>query len=467
MITSMAVWPDTPTTVGFGSAASRAARGVVIAVSDLGKMYRMYRRPLDRLKQMLWLGRRAYGREFWALRDVSLEVCRGQALGIIGRNGSGKSTLLQILAGTLAPTEGTVETQGRVAALLELGSGFNPEFTGRENVFLNGAILGLSRAQMEDQYDSIVEFADIGEFIDQPIKIYSNGMLVRLAFAVQVHVHADVLIVDEALSVGDIFFQQKCFDHIRRLKSAGVTILYVSHDLASVKSVCDRALVMRDGRIIFDGEPSEAVNLYFRDLGDALGRQPGSMAARPEVVASRDQVSIQGFLEHSILRRSRPQFGAPGLQLIAARVCDEDGRDSASVEMMRALVFHLLICAHQTVELPIVGMHLHDRLGNLVFASGTLQLGKRLPQLQTGDHLVVSFRLELRVSPGEYTFDLLTGEPAAGSNPNVGVVHDSHESLGPIVVQQPAKSLLPFYGAAQLPLTVTYEYAGENSSGPF
>jgi ABC-type polysaccharide/polyol phosphate transport system ATPase subunit len=462
MITSMTVWPDATTTVGRGSDGSRVVSGVAIAVNGLGKMYRIYRRPLERLKQMLCLGQRAYGREFWALRAVSLNVRRGEAVGIIGRNGSGKSTLLQILAGTLAPTEGTVETGGRVAALLELGSGFNPEFTGRENVFLNGAILGLSRAEMEARYERIVAFADIGEFIDQPIKIYSSGMLVRLAFAVAVHVHADILIVDEALSVGDIFFQQKCFDHIRRLKSSGVTILYVSHDLASIKSVCDRALVMKDGAIIFDGEPSEAVNLYFRDLGDALG--PSPMAAGPAEVASQGPVSIQGFLERSILRRGQLPVGIPGLELVAARVCDEDGRDSISVGMMRALVFHLLICAHRTVEVPIVGMHVHDRLGNLVFASGTLQIGKRLPHLKPGDHLVVSFKLELRVSPGEYTFDLLTGEPAAGSNPNVAVVHDSHESLGPIVVRRPAETLLPFYGAAQLPLTVSYEYMGNDAT---
>ena len=304
--------------------------------------------------------------------------------------------------------------KGRVAALLELGSGFNPEFTGRENVFLNGAILGLSRAEMEARYEHIVGFADIGEFIDQPIKIYSNGMLVRLAFPVQVHVHADVLIVDEALAVGDIFFQQKCFDHIRRLKSAGVTILYVSHDLVSVQSICDRAVVMRNGGIVFDGQPNEAVNVYFRDLGDALGTRPGAVVAPTDLAApSRDLLPIQELVERSILRRSPTKHEAPGLELVATCVCDEKGQDCLSVDMMRALVFHLLVWANRAVQCPIVGIHLHDRLGNLVFATGTLQIGQRLPQLEAGDQLVVSFRLELRVSPGEYTFDLLTGEPAA------------------------------------------------------
>jgi ABC-type polysaccharide/polyol phosphate transport system ATPase subunit len=431
---------------------------IAVSASGLGKMYRIYQRPQDRLKQMLWRGRRNYGREFWALRDISLEVRRGEALGIIGRNGSGKSTLLQILAGTLTPTEGSVETKGRVAALLELGSGFNPEFTGRENVFLNGAILGLSRAEMGARYEHIVEFADIGDFIDQPTKIYSSGMLVRLAFAVQVHVQADVLIVDEALSVGDIFFQQKCFAHIRRLKSAGVTILYVSHDLPSVQSICDRVVVMRSGGIAFEGEPNEAVNVYFRDLGDALGARPAALptdAATP----SREPVPIHEFVERSILRRGRTKHEATGLEVVAVRVCDEKGQDCLGVDMMRALVIHVLVCANRTVDCPMVGIHLHDRLGNLVFATGTLQIGQRLPQLETGDQLIVSFRLELRVSPGEYTFDVLTGEPSAGSDPNVGVLHDSHESLGPIVVQHPVESLLLFYGVAQLPLTVTYALA--------
>lgn len=239
-----------------------AADDVVISARGIGKMYRIYDRPQDRLKQMFWRGRRMYGREFWALRGVSLEVERGEALGIIGRNGSGKSTLLQIIAGTLAPSEGEARVSGRVGALLELGSGFNPEFTGRENVLLNGAILGLTREEMEARFDAIAAFADIGEFIDQPIKIYSSGMLVRLAFAVQAHIQPDILIVDEALAVGDVYFQHKCMRRIKELVDQGTTLLFVSHVTETVKRFCRRGLWLDGGQARYFGEAGVAVEKY-------------------------------------------------------------------------------------------------------------------------------------------------------------------------------------------------------------
>jgi ABC-type polysaccharide/polyol phosphate transport system ATPase subunit len=235
---------------------------VAISIRDVGKMYRIYDQPQDRLKQMLWRGRRTYGRDFWALRGVSFEVRRGESVGIIGRNGSGKSTLLQIIAGTLAPTQGQVRVDGSVAALLELGSGFNPEFTGRENVFLNGAILGVERAEMERRFDQIAAFADIGSFIDQPVKIYSSGMMVRLAFAVQAFLEPDVLIVDEALSVGDVYFQHKCMRRIKELVDRGTTLLFVSHSTATVKRFCQRGVWLDSGQVRYVGEAGVAVEKY-------------------------------------------------------------------------------------------------------------------------------------------------------------------------------------------------------------
>ena len=447
-----------PASAGRSPAVARSEPEARVAIEarGLGKLYRIYDCPQDRLKQMFRLGRRTYGREFWALRHCSLDVRSGEAVGIIGRNGSGKSTLLQLVAGTLDPSEGAVRVRGRLAALLELGSGFNPEFTGRENVLLNGAILGLSRAEMRERHGRIAAFADIGDFMDQPVKTYSSGMVIRLAFAVQAHVEADVLIVDEALAVGDVFFQQKCFAHIDRLRDAGVTILYVSHDLASVERICDRALVLNDGGVAFEGRPSEAVNFYFRALGDAIAGRRGR-PEREEALAGGPPSPGEIF-EHSVLRDPPPALRPPpALELLAARVCDDDERDALVAPMMGALVFRLLVRAHRRVERPIVGLHLHDRMGNLVFASGTLQLGKTLPALDPGERMVVSFRLELRVSPGEYTFDLLAGEPTGGDDPNVAVVHDSRETLGPLVVSRPPEPLLPFYGIAQLPMTVSCE----------
>lgn len=244
---------------------------ISIKVENLSKCYHIYEQPQDRLKQMVLprlqrlTGRRqkSYGREFWALQDVSLEVKKGEVVGIIGRNGSGKSTLLQMICGTLNPTSGKIATLGRVAALLELGSGFNPEFTGRENVYLNASVLGLSRGETEAQFASIVAFADIGDFIDQPVKTYSSGMMLRLAFAVSVHVQPDILIVDEALSVGDIAFRNKCMEAIQKLVSQGVTILFVTHDLGTLQLLCSRVIWLVHGRLQASGNPVRIAQDYY------------------------------------------------------------------------------------------------------------------------------------------------------------------------------------------------------------
>jgi ABC-type polysaccharide/polyol phosphate transport system ATPase subunit len=236
---------------------------VAIRVDNLGKSYRIYDSPKDRLKQALWRGRRQYFREFWALRNVSFEVRRGETLGIIGRNGSGKSTLLQMICGTLTPTEGSLQTHGRVAALLELGSGFNPEFTGRENVAINARLLGLSEREVDEKFNDIVEFSEIGQFIDQPVKTYSSGMFVRLAFAIASHSDPDILIVDEALSVGDFAFQNKCTIRIKKLREKGMTLIFVSHDLSTLQLICDRAIWIHEGQLKAMGDPVQACQSYY------------------------------------------------------------------------------------------------------------------------------------------------------------------------------------------------------------
>jgi len=233
-----------------------------IVATNVSKMYRMYARPSDRLKEMAWIGRRAFHHQFWALRDISFEVARGQTLGVIGPNGSGKSTLLEILTGILQPTTGRVRTSGRVAALLDLGAGFNPEFTGRENLFMNGEIMGLGRRHIERNFERIADFAEIGEFMDQPMKTYSTGMWVRLAFAAAIHVDPEVLVVDEALAVGDAIFANRCVQKFRELKARGVTVVLVSHDLALVKVICDRAMLLYEGRSHAEGDPGDVVNRY-------------------------------------------------------------------------------------------------------------------------------------------------------------------------------------------------------------
>lgn len=235
---------------------------MAISIADISKRYEMYAQPKDRLLQFFSFGRRQFFQEFWALRDVSFSVAKGETVGILGRNGSGKSTLLQIIAGTLAPTAGEVHTSGVLAALLELGSGFNPEFTGRENVYLNGSILGLSKDAMDRRFDDIAAFADIGLHLDQPVKTYSSGMAVRLAFAVQACIKPDILIVDEALSVGDEKFQRKCFDYIEGLRENGCSVLLVTHSTATVEKFCQRGVLLHQGRMHGVGPAKEIVDQY-------------------------------------------------------------------------------------------------------------------------------------------------------------------------------------------------------------
>src|SRR5277367_763528 len=239
---------------------------VIISVKDLGKIYHLYNKPIDRLKQAFLWGRKKLFREFWALKGVSFDVKRGEVLGLIGRNGSGKSTLLQIVCGVLKPSSGVAQVKGRVAALLELGSGFNPDFTGRENVYMNGAILGLTKTQIDQRYDDIVRFAEIGAFVDQPVKTYSSGMVVRLAFSIAVHVDAEVLVVDEALSVGDVAFQFKCLHHLESLLERGVTILLVSHDVQLVKGYCTRAIYLKNNAMEYYGDCETATEMYLKDM---------------------------------------------------------------------------------------------------------------------------------------------------------------------------------------------------------
>ena len=284
--------------------APQSADDVAIHVSGVSKCYQLYDQPQDRLRQSIYprlqriLGRepRSYAREFWALRDISFSVERGETVGIIGRNGSGKSTLLQVLCGTLAPTMGAVETHGRVAALLELGAGFNPDFTGRENVYMNATILGLNRQDIDIKFDDIAAFADIGEFIDQPVKTYSSGMYVRLAFAVSANVDADILIIDEALAVGDARFQAKCMKRIKILQESGCSILFVSHDVGSVRTLCERAIWLEGGRIRMAGDVFPVTGHYMEYLFDDC--RPSDVASAIDV-SNSSSVSSKDDLDHN------------------------------------------------------------------------------------------------------------------------------------------------------------------------
>jgi lipopolysaccharide transport system ATP-binding protein len=388
---------------------------IAISVRGVGKMYRIYDRPQDRLKQMLWRGRRMYGREFWALRDVSFDLPRGETLGIVGRNGSGKSTLLQIIAGTLTPTEGDAHIGGRVAALLELGSGFNPEFTGRENVFMNGAILGLSRQEMEELFDEIAAFADIGEFIDQPVKLYSSGMAVRLAFAVQAFVPKEILIVDEALAVGDMFFQAKCMAQMKRMLDSGVTVVFVSHDTGSIKSLCRRALLLDHGRLVDDDAAAKVVEHYFslkvkgeQSVIDASKlpapvTQTDRVTGRVVAVAADDEFQKRAAFQR--IQNGKAQFA--DIQLL-----DQSGRPISEVEYNQIVTLRLVIQVHKDMDSELTfGYHIRAPNGVDAVYSDSVIEDKSIEAPRSGDWYVVDWTFQAALKAGHYNIAAVLSIP--------------------------------------------------------
>lgn len=330
--------------------------GVAIKVENLSKCYQIYDQPQDRLKQSIMprirriLGRAPvnYFREFWALRDVSFEIKKGETVGIIGRNGSGKSTLLQLICGTLNPTGGRIQTQGRIAALLELGSGFNPEFTGRENVHMNAALLGLSKEETVARFDDIIAFADIGNFIEQPVKTYSSGMMVRLAFAVIAHVDADILVIDEALAVGDAFFRQKCMRFLRRFMKTG-TVLFVSHDTGSVRSLCTHAIWIEKGRMLQQGSPKEVSENYLEAFYEEQQGKSTTTRIKQNFIDSSDSQAKDprlAFINASNLRNDlrlfefnpdAPSFGKGEAQITSVKFFDRQGCCERRISYRRSI----------------------------------------------------------------------------------------------------------------------------------
>lgn len=402
------------------SEAAADARAVpAITVEGVAKCYQIYARPQDRLRQALLprlrrlagLAPGKYFNEFWALRDVGFQVARGETLAIIGKNGSGKSTLLQVICGTLTPTAGRVQVQGRVAALLELGSGFNPEFTGRENVFLNGSVLGLGRQQVQERFAAIEAFADIGEFIDQPVKTYSSGMYVRLAFAVIANVDADVLVVDEALAVGDVFFAQKCMRFLREFQERGGTLVFVSHSSAAVVNLCRRAIWLEKGRVVMDGPAKEVSEAYH---AKSYGQQVAARAADDD--AGHEDVDVDAgpeVTDTSIMRvfRFNPRaaaFGDGRARIVSVVLAGADGRALARVEGGEQVRLRVEAEAGDELHSPVVGFFLKDKLGQHLFGTNTYLhgAGPRVP-VRAGQRLRAEFAFRMPWLPlGTYSFDV-------------------------------------------------------------
>lgn len=388
-----------------------------ITVEGLSKVYHLYKKAGDRLIEAIHPLRRKYHTDFHALSDVSFSIRRGETIGIIGRNGSGKSTLLKIITGVLTPTHGKVVVQGRISALLELGMGFNPEITGTENVFFTGAILGIPEAEMKKKLPAILEFADIGEYAMQPVKSYSSGMFVRLAFAVAIHVDPEILIVDEALSVGDMRFQQKCYRKIKSFKEAGVTILFVSHDTGAVISFCDRCLWLKDGRVERDGVPSEVVREYTAYM--AFEAPTVQAAAAPKLLADANAAWTD--------TKSCSSFGDRGAEVLRVAFVDrKTGEALTTLEGGEEVSFRMEVAFHRDIGQLIYGLLLKDNYGNQLIGVNTFVYGYEPAARRAGDTIVAKLDFTFpRIRNGEYAFSCAVAEGTQDAHIEHHWVHDT------------------------------------------
>jgi lipopolysaccharide transport system ATP-binding protein len=427
-----------------------------VSLRNIGKNYRIYDKPQDRLKESLLarlhrlygsllqlsigktLPRPIYYREFWALRDIALDIQQGETFGIVGLNGSGKSTLLQIIAGTLNPSSGEVVVKGRVAALLELGSGFNPEFTGRENVYLNGAILGLTRKQIDSRFDAIAAFADIGEFIDQPVKTYSSGMSVRLAFAVIAHVDADILLIDEVLAVGDVLFAQKCMRFLRNFQTRG-TIIFVSHDSGAVVNLCHRALWLQHGypRMVADAKTvSEAYLASFYEHLQGPSDRSGGALRKDGVSPDAPADQRLKFVNHSTARNDielfsfNPDglsFGKGGAKIADATLLDDGGRQLSWVVGGESVILRVRAEAQSYIAGPIIGFFVKDRLGQTLFGDNTfLTYRQDRHDVRPGQAIEARFMFTMPILPaGDYSVCVAFAEGTQEHHVQHHWIHDA------------------------------------------
>ena len=412
---------------------------IAIRVTNLSKCYHIYDKPRDRLFQMLARGHKQYYREFWALNDVSFEIRKGETVGIVGRNGSGKSTLLQMICGTLHPSSGSIEVNGRVAALLELGSGFNPEFSGRENVYMNAAVLGLRKEEIDARFEDIVAFADIGNFIDQPVKTFSSGMMLRLAFAVIAHVDADVLVVDEALAVGDAFFTQKCMRFLRKFKEKG-TVLLVSHDTGAVINFCQSAIWLNKGISKCQGEPKDVAQMYLAELYES---QQGESTVLPSLNHVDEEVSLEqprdmrlDFINTTNYRNdielfsfvpSAESFGKGGGDITSVKMLDENGKPLAWVVGGEKVKLVISCRANADMFSPIIGFYVNDRLGQPLFGDNTVNFSKQAPPTifsRQEFEAVFEFRMPL-LPIGDYSITVALAEGTQQEHVQHRWIHDA------------------------------------------
>ena len=406
-----------------------------IRVDHVSKMYKLYDRPSDRLRESLGLTRKKCYREHYALTDVNFEVARGETIGIIGTNGAGKSTILKIITGVLDPTAGEVTVDGRISALLELGAGFNMEYTGIENVYLQGTMIGFSEQEIDERLDAILAFADIGEFVNQPVKTYSSGMFVRLAFAVAINIDPEILIVDEALSVGDVFFQAKCYRKFEEFKKEGKTILFVSHDLGSISRYCDRVILLDHGRVIASGAPKEMVDLYKQLL---VGQGPGS--EEKESVSKGEVVKKAGWITPFEMNPAALEYGDKRAEMLGFMVLDAKGLPTNTIEKGSEFTMKVRVRFHERIEDPIFAFTIKDMRGTEITGTNTMFERITTEAGEEGDTFVVTYTQRADLQGGEYLISFgLTGYRGG----DFVVYHRLYDACSLVVVS--AKNTVGFY----------------------
>jgi len=403
---------------------------IAISVRNLGKTYRLFGHPGDRIKQFLSLGMRKYHNEFTALHDVSFDIKKGETVGIIGRNGSGKSTLLQLICGILKPTTGTVKVNGRISALLELGAGFNPEFTGRENVYFQGAVMGLSKDEMDSRFNEIAAFADIGGFIDQPVRVYSSGMFVRLAFAAAIHVDPDILVIDEALGVGDQAFQAKCLGHIDSLRGRGGTIVFVSHALEQIAHHCSEAVLLERGRMKASGDTASTLAEYLHNLESSSAKVSVPLSVS---VAENSDGLIDNLLTHPSYLSGETRWGDGSALILAAQIRQGDLIDPVCVLVGELVEISFEVVFVRSVANSIFGLTIKSDRGATIVSANSRDLASALPDFPAGARVRVSFVIRPWLDTGRYYLSLgVASETAQGLLP-----HDRRYDVLSMSVMQP------------------------------
>lgn len=387
-----------------------------INVQDVTKIYKLYDKPIDRLKESLSPMHKNYHRDFYALRNISFQVKKGETVGIIGTNGSGKSTILKIITGVLTPTEGTAEVDGVISALLELGAGFNMDYTGIENIYMNGTMMGFSRREMDEKLQDILDFADIGDFVYQPVKTYSSGMFVRLAFALAINVEPEILIVDEALSVGDVFFQAKCYRRMEEIRKSGTTILMVTHDMGSIIKYCDKVVLLNKGEFVAEGAPGRMVDLYKKILAgqmDSLKEELEEMndfsgdKALEDKEFEQETVHEGGLMRDKIaVNANRTEYGDGRAEIFDFGLEDQRGNLSNLILKGEMFTIREKIRFHGELKAPIFTYTIKDKKGTSLTGTNTMYEGTDIKPVKRGDVYEVAFTQKMTLQGGEYLLSM-------------------------------------------------------------